>query len=197
MVEDVFTYAVSDGTLTSSAELRFTVTGLNYRPIATSNRDVVLENETIESDTDKSLLLDDVDVDGDTLAVSAVRSGAIDGVGSSGALGESLVGLYGSLILNSDGSYRYTANTVEFLAAGEEVEDVFSYTVSDGTLNSSAEIRITITGVNDVPVAIGDIDTVAENSEITSVIDKSLLSNDEDIDVDVLSVTAIRAGTLN
>ena len=197
VVEDVFTYAVSDGTLTSSAELRFTVTGLNDRPIATSNRDVVLENETIESNTDKSLLLDDVDVDGDTLAVSAVRSGAIDGVGSSGALGESLVGLYGSLILNSDGSYRYTANTVEFLAAGEEVEDVFSYTVSDGTLNSSAEIRITITGVNDVPVAIGDIDTVAENSEITSVIDKSLLSNDEDIDGDVLSVTAIRAGTLN
>ena len=118
VVEDVFTYAVSDGTLTSSAELRFTVTGLNDRPIATSNRDVVLENETIESNTDKSLLLDDVDVDGDTLAVSAVRSGAIDGVGSSGALGESLVGLYGSLILNSDCSYRYTANTVEFLAAG-------------------------------------------------------------------------------
>ena len=197
VVEDVFTYAVSDGTLTSSAELRFTVTGLNDRPIATSNRDVVLENETIESNTDKSLLLDDVDVDGDTLAVSAVRSGAIDGVGSSGALGESLVGLYGSLILNSDGSYRYTANAAEFLASGEEVEDVFSYTVSDGTLNSSAEIRITITGVNDVPVAIGDIDTVAENSEITSVIDKSLLSNDEDIDGDVLSVTAIRAGTLN
>ena len=197
VVEDVFTYTVSDGSLTSSAELRFTVTGLNDRPIAASNQDAVLENGTLESAADKNLLLDDVDVDGDTLSVSALRSGSITGTGSSGTLGESLTGLYGSLTLDADGSYRYTANAAEALASGEEVEDVFSYTVSDGTLNSSAELRISVTGVNDPPVATDNVDTVPENGEIASVVDKSLLSNDEDVDGDVLSVTAIRAGALD
>ena len=197
VVEDVFTYTVSDGSLTSSAELRFTVTGLNDRPIAANNQDAVLENGTLESAADKNLLLDDFDIDGDTLSVSALRSGSIASTGSSGTLGESLTGLYGSLTLDSDGSYRYTANAAEALALGEEVEDVFSYTVSDGTSSSSAELRITVTGVNDLPVAVDNVDTVPEDGEIASVVDKSLLSNDEDVDGDVLSVTAIRVGALD
>ena len=197
VVEDIFTYTVSNGTQTSSAELRFTITGLNDRPIASSNQDVVLANETLELAADKNLVLDDVDADGDALVVIAVRSGDLNDLGSSGTLGESLAGLYGTLILNSDGSYRYTANAAAALALEEAVEDVFSYTVSDGTLNSSAELRITVIGVNDAPVAVDNVDTVAENSEIASVVDKSVLFNDQDIDGDVLSVTAIRAGGLN
>ena len=199
VVEDVFTYTVSDGALTSSAELRITVTGVNDAPVAASNIDAVLENGEIALAIDKSLLLDAGDIDGDALTVSAVRAGALSGTGTSGTIGAALTGTYGTLTLNADGSYSYaaTASAVEALAADAVVEDVFTYTVSDGALTSSAELRITVTGVNDAPVAASNIDAVLENGEIALAIDKSLLLDAGDIDGDALTVSAVRAGALS
>ena len=196
VVEDVFTYTVSDGALTSSAELRITVTGVNDAPVAVNNLDAVVENGEIALVVENSLLLDDVDIDGDTLSVSAVRAGALDETGTSGTIGAGLTGAYGTLTLNADGSYSYAANAADLLPAGVVAEDIFSYTVSDGALNSSAELRISVTGVNDAPIAVSNLDAVVENGEIALGVDKSLLLNDADIDGDTLSISAIRSGAL-
>ncbi|MEH6768614.1 VCBS domain-containing protein, partial [Psychrobacter sp.] len=58
---------------------------------------------------------------------------------------------YGALTLNNDGSYTYVLNnnssTVQALARGEVVEQVFTYRVGDDTQT----LTITVTGTNDAP----------------------------------------------
>src|SRR5207248_2551986 len=51
---------------------------------------------------------------------------------------------------NGDGSFRYTP------AADYNGPDGFSYRASDGALNSTATVAITVNAVNDAPVADND-----------------------------------------
>ena len=68
--------------------------------------------------------------------------------------------------------------------------DSFTFTANDGTVDSNiATVSITVTPVNDAPLAQDDSDTTNQNSAV--IID--VLSNDSDIDGDSLSVT----GTAN
>src|SRR4029077_8160208 len=57
--------------------------------------------------------------------------------------------------------------------------DSFTYTVSDGTLTSTATVSLTVTPVNDAPVAHGDSATLAEDSVDFPV---DVLANDTDAD---------------
>ncbi len=76
--------------------------------------------------------------------------------------------------------------------------DVFNYTMTDGTANDTATLTISITGANDAPIAVNDVNSLTEdtgsvgqNTKVTGV-----LGNDTDVD-DVLadfSVTSIRTG---
>ncbi len=62
----------------------------------------------------------DSDLDGDTLSVSAIRTGTEAGSGTSGTVGAALTGTYGTLTLNADGSYSYVADqaAADALAVG-------------------------------------------------------------------------------
>ena len=149
VAEDVFTYTVTDGTLSDRAELRIMVTGVNDAPVALANMAAVLENETIVLASESSVLADDADIDGDALSVVGIRSGGLEDTdGIEGIVGSAITGTYGTLMLNADGSYSYaaTAGTADALADGVTAEDVFTYTVTDGTLSDRAELRITVTG---------------------------------------------------
>jgi VCBS repeat-containing protein len=54
-----------------------------------------------------------------------------------------LSGTYGNLIVQSDGSYSYTANDTA-KNAGETVYDFFAFTVSDGTYTDDATLILEI-----------------------------------------------------
>ena len=54
------------------------------------------------------------------------------------------------------------------LAAGITAVDVFTYTITDGALSASAELQITVTGVNDAPVATSNTDAIIENGDRVS-----------------------------
>ena len=57
------------------------------------------------------------------------------------------------MALAADGSFTYTPN------ANFNGTDSFTYTASDGTAASNvATVTITVTGVNDAPVAVDDSD---------------------------------------
>lgn len=89
--------------------------------------------------------------------------------------------LYGSLVLDSNGSFTYTPGPNWF------GEDSFTYEVSDGELTDTATAYITVESVNDAPVAIDDY---VETEEDTSVI-IDLLANDHDVEDDPLEVVQL------
>ena len=95
---------------------------------------------------------------------SAVSSGS-----SYNSSGTSVTGTYGTLTIGADGSYTYIANTAaaEALDAGDTANDVFHYTVSDGTATDTATITITVLGANDAPVAQNDVGVIVEDGTLT------------------------------
>ena len=130
--------------------------------------DIVDDAPTARADSDS------VTEDGPALANGNVLTGAggndenaTDGVAdvqgadgatvtavAGGTVGQPLAGAYGSLTLNSDGSYSYALNNaaqpVQGLAAGETLTETFTYTITDGDGDTSTTtLTITINGAND------------------------------------------------
>ena len=129
--------------------------------------------------------------DSDVLTVTQVNSVAL-------AAGSSLIDLAltsGALLtIGSDGGYTYNPNgQFKHLGAGETATDSFSYVIADGNGGSAtANVTITITGVNDVPVAVDDgasgapLLTAFENVALDNI---QVLGNDTDPDGDTLTIT--------
>jgi VCBS repeat-containing protein len=88
---------------------------------------------------------------------------------------------HGTLTLNANGSFTYTP------AANFNGSDSFTYRASDGTLTSGlATVTLTITAVNDAPVAADDAYSTAEDTART-VAAPGVLGNDSDPDGTPLS----------
>ena len=179
---DTFTYAVRDAAgATSSTTLTVTITGTNDVPVATVDTAAATEDATLTTTAATGVLANDTDVDaGDTKTVSAVSIGA-----TAGTVGAALTGTYGTLTLNADGSYTYLANrpAAEALAAGQTATEQFGYTVRDTAgATSIAALTITITGTNDAPVAVADVNTVVEDTPLVTTAATGVLANDTDVD---------------
>jgi VCBS repeat-containing protein len=156
---DSFTYKVNDGELDSNvATVTITVTAVNDAPVA---EDITV---TTPEDTAIDITLIGSDVDGDTLTY-AIVDGPANGT----------VTIVGNVV-------TYTPN------ANFNGTDSFTYKVNDGELDSNvATVTITVTPVNDAPIAVDDAYTVAEDTVLT-VAAPGVLENDSDVDGDVLNV---------
>ena len=84
---------------------------------------------------------------------------------------------HGTLRLNADGSFTYTP------AENYHGADSFTYRATSGAIALSATVTITVTPVNDAPVAVGDSATTLEDIPVPV----SVLGNDTDIDGDTLT----------
>ena len=153
--------------------------------------------------TIKNLDHDDTDVDGDdtsgNFTITDIRTGPKDGTGTDGTVGVALTGEFGTLTVNADGSYTYVADQdkSDQLVTGQTGTDTFTYTVSDGTETSTAQLSFTVTGINDNdPVAVDDTDTVKRDASITrdkgSAFDVN--ADDTDADSDSLTISEVRTG---
>jgi VCBS repeat-containing protein len=163
---DRFSYAAFDGIANSNlAAVNIDILSTNHAPIAngdslTTNQDTAL---TIAS---SSLLANDVDLDGDALAITILTAPS-----------------NGTLSLTADGNYLYTPN------AGFSGFDSFDYLVNDGTLNSNATgVQIQVVHVNHAPVATADAFSTAEDTTLTTI---SVLANDSDVDGDALQAVLV------
>ncbi|MBQ0841221.1 MAG: VCBS domain-containing protein, partial [Gammaproteobacteria bacterium] len=158
--QDVFSLSVSDDAGVSySAADDITITIVDDVPVA--NNDIAALSEDDASVLGNVLTdLAGADVLGaDGAAVTAFRTGTeAAGTGASGVVGSltPLQGVYGTLVLLADGSYSYALNTDQTgLDDGESVSETFTYTITDADGDSDvAELVITITGSNDVPVLV-------------------------------------------
>ncbi|MGT2445363.1 beta strand repeat-containing protein (plasmid) [Ensifer adhaerens] len=144
------------------AEGTVTVAVSDDMPVAAADTDSVSEDGAVFADGNVltgSGGADENGTDGvkdiagaDGVSVTSVSFGS-----TTGLVGGSTAGQFGTLVLNSDGSYTYTLNNatagVQSLAAGQMVTDTFTYEITDGDGDrSSTTVTITITGTNDAPV---------------------------------------------
>ncbi|HYF44533.1 MAG TPA: VCBS domain-containing protein, partial [Ramlibacter sp.] len=154
---ETFYYRVRNGAPTPREDvttLTITIQGANDAPVAVADTHGATEaggigNATPGFNPSGNVLTNDTDSDaGDTKQVTSLVGGTV---------GTTLNSTYGSLLLNTDGSYTYTVLNnkaeVQALAAGQQVTDTFTYTVRDTDgLTSTSTLTITVTGANDAPV---------------------------------------------
>lgn len=209
---ETFTYKVSDALgATDLAQLTITIRGANDAPVAASQRNDATErggtaNATPGVDPTGDLTLGAFDVDdGDTDAVSSFRTGGlVDANTTAGVFNQALAGRFGSLIVQADGTYRYVVdnsnpNVERLRTSSDTLVDVFTFTLTDrGGLSDTAELRITIHGANDAPVAQPDTGTAVErggtnNGTAGLPAAGNVLVNDTDVDSgDTKAVSAIQ-----
>ncbi len=156
------------------------------------------EDATLTVAAADGVLSNDTDVDGDTLSVTGILNGT---TGTATAVVDGAATVitndYGTLTINSDGSYSFAATGAasQALATGATAQTVFTYTATDGTAPLTSTLTITITGTNDAPVLAPDVGAVDEDATLTVAAADGVLSNDTDVDGDTLSVTGILNGT--
>ncbi|WP_448090227.1 VCBS domain-containing protein [Pseudomonas azerbaijanoccidentalis] len=205
-LNEVFSYTVVDfWGATSLAELRITVDGRNDTPNAQDDGSTALEaggvaNGTPGTDATGNVLANDTDVDsvanGESKQVLSVTSET----GQSSAAGQVLIGRYGQLVLNADGSYTYRIDnsnpTVQALrTAGDTLSETFTYRMADTAgATSDARLTVVIQGANDAPVAQNDSVTASDQTPAPQATG-NVLPNDGDVDAnDNLQVVAVRTG---
>ncbi len=167
---DHFTYRASDGMAESNiVTVTFTIAPVNDPPIATDDAYTLAEGDTLSVDVTAGLLANDNDVDSETLTVTLVSDV-----------------MHGALDLQPDGSFTYTHD------GGETTRDTFTYRATDGAAVSNlATVTLTITPVNDPPVAMDDYYTVDEGGALIIAAADGVLVNDVDVDSDTLIATLI------
>ena len=171
---DSFTYAIADtDSATATATVAITVTPTNDAPVA--------QSDTVTTDEDTAVVFDvaanDTDADGNLAPESAVvLTGPTNG----------------TVMNNGDGTFSYTPN------ADFNGEDSFTYQISDALgATDEATVNITVSPVNDGPVALADTVSTAAGEAVTF----NVLTNDTDVDGDTLtlesfSFDASASGTL-
>jgi len=158
---DSFTYTISDGNGGSAiATVSVSVTAVNDSPTAVNDSASTAEDTA----TTVSVLANDSDPEGDSLAVTAVTQPI-------------------------HGSATYTSSTVTYTPAADySGPDSFAYTISDGNGGTAtAAVSVTVSSVNDPPAAANDSASTAEDTATTV----SVLANDSDPDGDSLAITAV------
>ena len=159
---DTFTLkTIDESGFITNVTLTFNVpaANTNHAPVAVVDVNAVTE-DTVAA-VSGNVLTNDTDPDAsDTHSVTAVN-------GVAGNVGANMTGTYGTLHLNANGTYTYTLNnalaSVQALAQGQQVTDVFSYTNSDNHgASGSSSLTITITGTNDAAVITGTQHGIAD-----------------------------------
>jgi VCBS repeat-containing protein len=141
---DAFTYQLcdTDGDC-STATVNVTVTPVDDAPVAINDVNTTNEDNPVNGNVSTN----------DTTSPDCANTWSLVGV-NGGAL-------HGTVTMNPDGTYTYTPH------ANYNGTDVFTYQLCDCENDcSSATVTITVNPVDDVPVAVNDINSTNEDSPV-------------------------------
>ena len=155
---DSFTYTITDGAFTATATVAVIVNPASDAPVAHGDSATVAEDS---QDFPIDVLANDTDAD--NLSGPANAGLAVVDVSDPA---------HGSAAFTAAG-VNYTPNP-DFYGT-----DSFTYTITDGVLTDTATVSLTVSPVDDAPVAVADTATVAEDDSATTV---DVLANDTDVD---------------
>jgi VCBS repeat-containing protein len=168
---DSFVYEVSDGNGgTAQATVDLTVYRENDPPVGGADSYTLVEDTPFTATLGvDDLLLNDTDIDGDSLTVTTTP---VTGPSN------------GTLLLNADGTFTYTPDA-DFYGV-----DSFVYEINDGYGGfAQATATLTVNAVNDAPIAVDDTYTLNEDTPFSATLGTDdLLVNDIDVDGDTLTV---------
>jgi cysteine-rich repeat protein len=159
---DAFTYTIADGNDgTSTATVTLVVNPVNDAPVAQADSASLFEDTFTAID----VVGNDVDVDGDALAIASFTQPAA-----------------GVVTLLDAHRVVYTP------APNFHGSDAFTYTIADPSgVQATAAVAVLVIGVNDAPLAHADT-AILDEDGAASV---DVVANDFDIDGDDLAITSI------
>ncbi len=188
-----FNYQVCDDDATPAcdfATVTITVNQVNDIPVANDDSNSITEDNFSISQADGNgpLVANDTDVDGDALIIASVEA----------TTSGTVIGAYGTLFWNTDGTYTYELDnsnaTVQGLGVAETLTETFTYITSDGNGGTAtADLNITINGLNDTPVANDATLTIDENTANTTSV-HTVVATDNDNDIVDYAITAGNTG---
>ncbi len=159
------------GGVDTSARQTFTitVTPVNDPPVATADTYTTAEDTSLVVAASSGVLSNDTDVENDPLTTILVTGPS-----------------HGEITLNSDGSFSYVPNL------NYNGPDSFTYKTNDGVADSNeVVVSLTVTPVNDPPVATSDTYTTVEDTSLVVVASSGVLSNDTDVENDPLTAILV------
>jgi len=182
------------GAQTAATTVTIAVTPVNDVPSAVNDPGLgdppfTVDENTVLKVAGRGVLANDTDVDGDDLYVVIEGAALVAGK-------YTIASNHGAPVVidAEEGTFSFDPTNVavfQALRAGQTLTDAFVYQASDGTaVSNPATVTITVTGVNDAPVAGQDTYTVADNTVLDSASPSvaGLLANDYDPESETLTV---------
>ncbi|MBT9599367.1 MAG: tandem-95 repeat protein, partial [Vitreoscilla sp.] len=145
-------YTASNGGGTVSSTITVTVTPVNDAPSAVSDTNAAANDALVtpeDTPTTIDVLRNDTDPDGDPLTITEIDGQPIS-PGTPVQLTLDGGQPVGTVSLNPDGTLTFTP------APNYHGRADFDYTVTDGTTPVTAHVTVTVTPVNDAPLAVSD-----------------------------------------
>ena len=167
-----FTVTDNDGATSAPASAVVTVAPVNDGPVAGADSATFAEDSVATG----NVLGNDSDVDGPSLSVASFVFGGVSFPAGSTAI----VGSVGTLVINTDGSWSFTP-APDFNGPVPAIQ----VTTTDGSLSATSTLSLTVTPVNDAPLAQADLASTPINTPATIAV----LANDSDVEGETLTVT--------
>ena len=164
------TYTAFDGTAPHTATLTVTVTG--------ANTGSVTEDAAVDANGKLKTSGKAVFINGD----AGFKAETISDTGT----------YYGSLTIETDGTWTYTADNSDskINALGKDDSPTDTFTVTNADKVSTTTVTITINGANDAPVAVDDFGATTENKMLTVANDDEGTIETDDADSSTMTINA-------
>ncbi|WP_188444618.1 Ig-like domain-containing protein, partial [Belliella aquatica] len=182
------TYTISDGSATTTAKLDIFVEPVPEAPIAADDTATLTEDSILTCTTGNCNLLDNDAVDplfpNLQLKITQINF-TVEGKEYTYPVGvDAVIPGVGIVKVNEDGTYEFKPD-----ANWNGTVPAITYTITDGEGNTAnADLNITVTPVNDAPIAVDDNVTTRRDEPVSG----NVLTNDSDVDNNKEDLTVIQ-----